>query len=237
MKWEKDWPVMGQDFDKNGIGEPVTTYKKPNVGKKYPVENPATSDEFNEPKLGLQWQWQANSKINWGFPTSMGYLNLFCVNTIKDSKSIFEAPNLLLQKFPAEEFSATAKITFNTRLNGESTGLIIMGLDYSYLCFKNDNGKLYLSQKTGTFNKTVSETETKPILISTNTIYLKVKVSKGGICSFYYSTDDKNYQSIGTDFTSKEGKWIGAKVGLFALSEKVTNDSGNAAVDWFRITK
>ncbi|MCA1919894.1 MAG: hypothetical protein LDL38_10880 [Flavobacterium piscis] len=30
---------------------------------------------------------------------------------------------------------------------------------------------------------------------------------------------------------------MGAKVGLFALSEKVTNDSGNVAVDWFRITK
>ena len=82
-----------------------------------------------------------------------------------------------------------------------------------------------------------SETETKPILISNNTIYLRVKVKKGGICSFFYSLDDKNYQPIGNDFTSIEGKWIGAKMGLFALSEKVTNDSGNVAVDWFRVTK
>ncbi|SHH75615.1 glycoside hydrolase family 43 protein [Flavobacterium defluvii] len=237
MKWENDWPVMGQDFDKNGIGEPVTTYKKPNVGKKYTIQNLQTSDEFNEPKLGLQWQWQANSQINWGFPTSLGYINLYCVNTIKDSKSIFEAPNLLLQKFPAEEFSATAKLTFNARLNGESTGLIVMGLDYSCLCLKNENGKLYLNQKTGTFNKTVLETETKPVLILNNTIYLRVKIKKEGICSFFYSTDDKNYQPIGAEFVSKEGKWIGAKIGLFALSEKITNDSGNAAVDWFRITK
>ncbi|MBS7256608.1 glycoside hydrolase family 43 protein [Flavobacterium branchiicola] len=237
MKWENDWPVMGQDFDKNGIGEPVATFRKPNVGKQYPVETPAESDEFNTPKLGLQWQWQANAQNNWGFPTSLGYLNLYCLPTIKDSKKIFEAPNLLLQKFPAEEFTVTTRLTFNTRLNGESTGLIIMGLDYSYLNLKNDNGKLYLNQKTGTFDKKVEETESTPVLISNNTIYLKVKIKKGGICTFYYSSDDKKYQPIGNDFVSKEGKWIGAKVGLFALSEKVTNDSGSVAVDWFRVTK
>jgi hypothetical protein len=167
----------------------------------------------------------------------MGYLNLFCLPTIKVDEKIFEAPNLLLQKFPAEEFTVTTRLTFNTRLNGESTGLIIMGLDYSYLNLRNDNGKLYLNQKTGTFDKKVSETETTPILISNNTIYLRVKIKKGGICNFFYSLDDKKYEPIGSDFTSKEGKWIGAKVGLFALSEKVTNDSGNVAVDWFRITK
>lgn len=72
-------------------------------------------------------------------------------------------------------------MTFNTRLNGETTGLIIMGLDYSCLNFKNDNGKLYLNQKTGTFDKKMEETETNPILISNNTLYLRVKVRKGGI--------------------------------------------------------
>ncbi|QSB28907.1 glycoside hydrolase 43 family protein [Flavobacterium sp. CLA17] len=237
MKWENDWPVMGQDFDKNGIGEPVTTFKKPNVEKKYPIETPAASDEFNSSKVGLQWQWQANSQIHWGFPTSSGYFNLFCINSIKDEKKISDAPNLLLQKFPAEEFTATAKLTFNARLDGETTGLLIMGLDYSYLCLKNNNGKLYLNQKTGTFDKTISETETKPVLVENNTIYLRVKIKKGGICNFFYSSDDVKYQPIGADFTAKEGKWISAKLGLFALSQKVTNDSGNVAVDWFRITK
>jgi beta-xylosidase len=237
MKWEKDWPVMGQDFDQNGIGEPVTTFKKPNVGKKYPIETPDESDEFNEPKLGFQWQWQANSQINWGFPTSLGYLNLFCQTTLKENQKIFDAPNLLLQKFPAEAFTTTTKLTFNTRLNGESTGLLVMGLEYSYLCLKNENGKVYLSQKTGAFSPTITESESKRILIANPTIYLRVKVNVGGSCRFFYSVDDIKYEAVGADFVAKEGKWIGAKIGLFALSQKVTNDSGNVAVDWFRITK
>ncbi|MDX6183628.1 glycoside hydrolase 43 family protein [Flavobacterium sp. Fl-77] len=237
MKWENDWPVMGVDVDKNGIGEPVATFKKPNVGKTYPIETPADSDEFNTPKLGLQWQWQANDQSNWGFPTSLGYFNLYCLPAPKEAKGIFDLPNMLLQKFPAEEFTATAKLTFNSRIDGESTGLMIMGLDYSCLSLKSDNGKLYLNQKNGAFDKVISETETAPVAITNKTVYLRVKVKKGAICSFFYSLDDKNYQSIGKDFTAKEGKWIGAKMGFFALSPKVTNDSGNVAIDWFRITK
>lgn len=33
MKWINDWPVIGADKDMDGCGEPVTTYKKPNVGR------------------------------------------------------------------------------------------------------------------------------------------------------------------------------------------------------------
>jgi beta-xylosidase len=63
MKWLNDWPVMGVDNNSNGIGEPVMVFKKPNVGKKYPVITPAESDEFNDSKMGLQWQWHANTKL------------------------------------------------------------------------------------------------------------------------------------------------------------------------------
>jgi beta-xylosidase len=59
-EWVVGWPIIGKDNNNDGIGEPVMTYKKPNVGKTYPIENPQTSDEFNSDKLGLQWQWWAN---------------------------------------------------------------------------------------------------------------------------------------------------------------------------------
>ena len=33
MVWgDDDWPTMGEDYDENGIGEPVKTHAKPNVG-------------------------------------------------------------------------------------------------------------------------------------------------------------------------------------------------------------
>jgi beta-xylosidase len=215
------------------------TYKKPNVGKKsFPIETPPESDEFNIAKLGLQWQWHANPQINWGFPTPMGFYNLNCIPVPNDYVNLLDVPNLLLQKFPANEFTATTKLTFNSRFDGEYTGLVIMGLDYSFLCLKQEGGKLYVSQKTALkADKKGLETESKPVAILNKTIYLQVKVKSGGICDFFYSEDGQNFTAIGTSFTAKEGKWIGAKIGFLALRQGITNDAGSASIDWFRITK
>lgn len=76
MKWINDWPVIGVDKDGDGCGEPVTEYKKPNVGKVYPKETPVESDEFSSARLGLQWEWHANYKDVYGFPSNSGFMLL-----------------------------------------------------------------------------------------------------------------------------------------------------------------
>jgi beta-xylosidase len=89
MKWINDWPVMGVDTDNDGRGEPVATYKKPNVKKTYPITTPADSDEFNDNTIGLQWQWMANPKGTWAFPNAaIGALTLFS-DKLPDSAKIF----------------------------------------------------------------------------------------------------------------------------------------------------
>ncbi|AOZ99777.1 glycoside hydrolase family 43 protein [Flavobacterium commune] len=238
MKWINDWPVIGIDNDKDGKGEPVLTYKKPNVGKTFPIMTPPDSDEFNSTKLGLQWQWHANYQVYWGMPTSMGFYNLFCRPMPEKAVNLFDVPNILAQKFPANEFTATSKMTFNARFDGESIGLVIMGLDYSVLKVKQQNGELFISQLVcKNADKKGVETELAAVKLDKNTFYLQTKVKAGGICSFFYSTDGENFKALGEDFKSREGKWIGAKIGLTALREGKINDAGSVAVDWFRFTK
>ncbi|MEN9907540.1 MAG: hypothetical protein RLZZ540_681 [Bacteroidota bacterium] len=238
MKWVNDWPVIGIDKDKDGKGEPVLNYKKPNVGKTYPIMTPPDSDEFNSPKLGLQWEWHANAQVYWGLPTSMGYYTMFCRPMPEKAVNLFDVPNILLQKFPANEFTATAKMTFNARFDGESVGLVIMGLDYSVLKVKQQNGELFISQTTcKNADKKAVETENKAVKLVAKTFYLQVKVKEGGICSFFYSLDGKKFESLGEDFKSREGKWIGAKLGFTALREGKINDAGSIDIDWFRFTK
>lgn len=238
MKWINDWPVIGIDKDKDGKGEPVLTYKKPNVGETFPIMTPPDSDEFNSTKLGLQWQWHANYQVYWGMPTSMGFYNLFCRPMPEKAVNLFDVPNILAQKFPANEFTATSKMTFNARFDGESIGLVIMGLDYSVLKVKQQNGELFISQLVcKNADKKGVEKELAAVKLDKNTFYLQTKVKAGGICSFFYSTDGENFKALGEDFKSREGKWIGAKIGLTALREGKINDAGSVAVDWFRFTK
>ena len=238
MKWVDNWPEIGIDTNGDGVGEPVLTYKKPNVGKTYPITSLNDSDEFNEPKLGLQWQWHANPKVSWGFPSTLGYYTLFCQTKPKNSTNLFDIGNLLLQKIPAEKATITTKITFNARADEEQTGLVVMGLDYSYLKMKKLGNSYWLSQVTclGADKKGI-EKESQSIALQSNTCYLRVQIAAGGQCLFYYSEDNQKFLPIGTAFRAKEGKWIGAKIGFLALRNETTNDAGNVAIDWFRVTK
>lgn len=151
MKWVKDWPVIGLDPEGTGIGTPVSEYKKPAMAKVFPISTPAESDEFNENSMGLQWQWQANPEATWAIMNpAKGSLRLFTQQAPEEMNSYWEVPNLLLQKFPAEEFMATAKMKFspNLKLEEEKAGLIVMGRSYANLALKNKNGQISLVYTT-----------------------------------------------------------------------------------------
>jgi beta-xylosidase len=240
LKWLNDWPVIGLDKNGDGKGEPVTTFKKPTVGKTYAVKSPAESDEFNEFKLGLQWQWMSNpDNYQALLNPSKGVLSLFCKSD-DDFKNLWETGIVLQQKFPAESFQATAKIQFfpNKKITGEKAGIVIMGQQYAGLALKSEKegiSLIYIECKDA--NKEVAE---KEIIIRENissTVYIRVTVSSGAICRFSISEDGINFTRSGESFTAVPGKWKGAKLGIFAMGKSVTNDAGYAEFDWFRVDK
>jgi hypothetical protein len=68
-------------------------------------------------------------------------------------------------------------------------------------------------------------------------IFLKVTVKKGAVCRFSYSKDDVRYEAIGEKFKATQGRWIGAKVGIFCINPTNEKSAGYADFDWVRITK
>lgn len=256
MKWINDWPVIGIDKDGDGCGEPVMTYKKPNVGKSYPVCTPQESDEFDGFTLSPQWQWHANINEKWAYYAGdKGFVRLYSYPVVKEYKNLWDVANLLLQKTPAPNFTATMKLTFapSPKYKGERTGLVVMGRDYAGLIIENTQEGLVLSQvecKKADAGK--PEKVNATINMQNPTIYLKAEFSTNGkkikgtergadqavTCEFSYSPDGKKYTPMGAAFKVREGKWIGAKVGMFCTRPAmVINDGGWADVDWFRITK
>jgi len=242
MMWKNDWPVIGEDPDGDGKGQPVLTYRKPKIkGKAQPLATPVTSDEFSSSNLGLQWQWHANPQDYWAYLNGpQGYLRLYSVMLPEGFKNFWQVPNLLMQKLPADVFTTTTKLTFTPRVEGEKVGLIIMGMDYAYLSLTNQNGKLQLSQTVcKNADKLAPETTTAPFEVpvaqAAQPIYLRVAVKQGAKCQFSYSFDGQRFQDLGTEFQAREGRWIGAKMGLFCTRTAKFNDVGSADVDWFRI--
>ena len=250
MKWVNDWPVIGVDKDGDGCGDPVSRYRKPKIGKTYPIETPVESDEFDTRKLGLQWEWHANYQDVFGFTTNMGYARIYGHELSPHFKNFWEVPNLLMQKFPAEEFTATAKLKVSAKDDGQLSGLIIMGWDYSWIGVEKQGEKFLLKQAVckDAEQGNLEQVSTLAVLEPSRKfeaglfpnyereIYIRVHVGKGAYCRFSYSLDGKKFTEAGTLFKARQGKWIGAKVGMFSVTPH-GKERGWVDVDWFRVEK
>ncbi|MDX9902701.1 MAG: glycoside hydrolase 43 family protein [Bacteroidales bacterium] len=263
VRWIDDWPVIGDDPDGDGTGEPVTEFRMPDGRRKQEqgmlqssesqddketslqakdelydsIRVLQASDEFNADKRGLQWQWQANPSVTWGYPSkAYGCYRLNCISRPDSIVNLWMVPSLFLQKLPAEEFTATARMSCTLRHEGEEAGMIVMGRDYQYISMKRTDGRLLLRVV-----RCVDADRGQPeeVLFSeeadSDTLFFGVKVTAGARSVFSYSTDDKTYKEVGEPFAAREGVWTGAKIGFFALRDGATNDSGYTDLDWFRV--
>ena len=243
VDWSSGWPIMGKK------GEPVLTYKKPKSNSSV-IVNPVESDEFNQPVLGKQWQWHANYDQKFGMPTAFGTMRVYTHKLSEGYKNLWEVPNMLLQKTPADRFVATAKLRFTSKEQEQFGGIIMMGLDYSALvvarvgnefqlqqitCKAADKGKPQNVKVLASLKPTASDKVDYQPAIHED-IYLRMTVSDGK-CRFSWSSNGKKFTEVGDEFTMKEGKWIGAKIGFVAAETGQQTNRGWIDADWFRVTK
>ncbi|MBS5527943.1 MAG: glycoside hydrolase 43 family protein [Prevotella sp.] len=250
VTWKDNWPVMGIDKDGDYCGDPVLKFRKPKTAAPVVITNPVESDEFNAPKLGLQWQWHANYDQKFGMPTAFGTYRIYTHKVSDNFVNLWEVPNLLLQKTPTDNFTATAKIRFTSKDQNQLGGIIMMGLDYSALVVKRVGDEFQLQQITchgadkgkkedvkvlATLKPTAKDKIDYQPAIHED-IYLRMIVNNGK-CRFAYSKNGKKYEAVGEEFKMREGKWIGAKIGFVAIEPAGKANRGWIDADWFRVTK
>lgn len=237
VEWVDGWPLMGHNRNEEGIGEPVDVWKKPDVGGEFPIAVPATSDDFSGAALGLQWQWQANPNPNWYSLENAGSLRLFSHPLPDASARLYDAPQLLMQKFPAPAFTVTTKLSLQMAEPGDRAGLVVFGRQYAYLALCREAGETYrLSLFKGDENAS-ADVEVSGIGFASTCVTLRVAVEEPALCRFSYSTDGEHFHSIGGPFPAKEGVWVGAKVGVFAANLQGVKANGYADVAWFQVTE
>ena len=276
MKWRTDgWPVIGVDEDGDGCGDPVEEYEMPKGGKLgTQTLYPQVSDEFNDGKIGLQWQWLGKSADFAGWATPYGFYRQYtkavesCKLKVesgggKDLRpSLWKTPNLMVQKFPAFAFTATMKARVGAKEATEESGLIIQGRSYARIglrytgkqefevvyveCRDADKGK---DEDKAVVLATVPATVIGAGLRTANVkdVWLKVDVTPGEIpekglgpkatCEFSWSLDGEKWTKCDKTFQAREGKWIGATVGIYAVSGQECRDRGWIDVDWFRVLR
>ncbi|MBQ1429559.1 MAG: family 43 glycosylhydrolase, partial [Kiritimatiellae bacterium] len=290
MKWREDgWPVIGVDEDGDGCGDPVEEYEMPKVAacwkcRSIPCTNdvhkaelrrftPQVSDEFNDGKIGLQWQWLGKSADFAGWATPYGFYRQYTTSygrivpsgslrglTREFKGSLWNAPNLMVQKFPAFAFTATMKARVGAKEATEESGLIIQGRSYARIGLRYTGQQEFEVVYVACRDADKGKYEDKAVVLATvpatvigaglrtanvKDVWLKVDVTPGEIpekglgpkamCEFSWSLDGEKWTKCDKTFQAREGKWIGATVGIYAVSNEGCRDRGWIDVDWFRV--
>ena len=247
-RWINGWPMLG---DENG--------KVPDEVRPFVSGEPETgivkSDDFAEPKLGLQWQWNHNPIDNaWSLTEQPGFLRL---KTNRVVNTLYLAPNTLTQRMEGPQCSAYIVMDYSNMKDGDRAGFAAFNSDSGVLTIKRIGKKYYLEMseqkvELSDRNKEVTNVDEKMIKgIALSQLYPKakkiwlridadfrpVKGRNGGAdcANFYYSMDGEQWERIGTENYRLNFDWrrffMGSKFGIFNYATK--KSGGYVDVDEF----
>ena len=246
-RWINGWPMLG---DENGkVPDEVRALKS---GE--PKTSIVNSDDFEDTKLGLHWQWNHNPIDKaWSLTERPGFLRL---KTSRVVPNIYLAPNSLTQRMMGPTSSASVCIDLSHLKDGDCAGFGAFNSDSGLLTVKKKGKRLVLEMSEQKVELTerekavtaVEEKVVESVDLKQNKIWLRIdadfrplKEHKGmmpgtDLATFYYSLDGKQWTKIGSDY--KMGfDWrrffMGSKFTLFCYATKKAG--GYADFDYFLI--
>lgn len=219
VTWQKGWPMMKLSRD-----------DRPQGALKVASEE-------------LLYQWHANYQDAFGFPLNGG-VRVYGHSMPADYKNLWEVPNLYLKKMDGvskdgcswgtskgKVLTDTLRMTITARAKGQQSGFVVMGRDYCRLSADFDGKDFILKwvvckdadKDREEVVKTLATPKTRKYGSGAKTCYechlcVSVQYDERGLCRFSYSEDGKRFTTLDDDFQAREGKWIGAKYGVFSLA-------------------
>ncbi|MCW0483123.1 glycoside hydrolase family 43 protein [Gaoshiqia sediminis] len=222
MYWHDNWPVIGIDLDRNGIGEPVYVWKKPAVSAESNIMKPQSSDDFESEALGLQWSWNHNPVDSaWSLTKIPGKLTL----DANYAPAFLQAKNTITQKVMGNSGDVVVRMDGSQLIEGQVAGLCLMAKEYALVGIERKKDGIYVFSEVGGLKE-----ERK---VNRNEVELKLVISSiPKRNQLFYSTDGQKFTPIGDKFHILSGNWKGPKVGLFSFNKQQIGGSA-IFVDFF----
>ena len=160
-----------------------------------------------------------------------GSLRLFS----QPATALWTSPNLLMQKWPARAFTVDAALDFAPAADGETAGLVVFGRDYAWIGLRRTPAGMRVVMTLAMHaDQGGAEREIASHDVAAQAIQLRVAVDADATCRFAYSVDGRTFTALGPGFAARQGIWVGAKAGLFAVSTPAAS-TGHADWDWVRV--
>lgn len=229
--WTNNWPVWGTP---EAPGRVPAVTRKPIPGK--PVCQPAASDDFSSPVLGLQWQWNHNpDNLRWSLTEHPGFLRLRPVK----ATNFWYAQNTLTQKGQGPWSRGEVKFDLSHLKPGDICGFGTLGKVCGHIAVHDgSDGKIFLSMNV-MVDAGPSETRVAAEPFPAKTIFLRTDldfVRNRGLCA--YSPDGRNWTSLGGEFRLafdwRTGTFQGEQFAIFCYNPDPAD--GFVDVGPFRLT-
>lgn len=222
--WQDGWPMLGVN------GKDAITYPLPETGYSGPNQSPATSDEFSEKRLGLQWQWNHNPDDNhWSLTERPGYLRLhpLMAGSLKNSR------NTLTQRVQGPSSQATVEIDISNLRDGNVAGEGVFEFPYAYIAVQQHSGRKSLIVS---LNDSITETPIQNL--SAKRVWIRSRVNDKDLCArFSYSTDGHNFYPVQTVMKMGLGfPWTANRFALFCFTTQKEGLQGYADFNWFHFS-
>ncbi|MDR0307587.1 MAG: family 43 glycosylhydrolase [Chitinispirillales bacterium] len=237
MRWVDDWPVFG---DANG-----------NIPAEFQIKQVASheqnyyvSDEFDDTKLKLAWQWNHNpDNNNWSLSARPGYLRL---TTGRTSKTIYHARNTLTQRTWEPSCTAVVALAPINMKDGDKAGLAVLQGISGFVGIEQDGSQKYIVMYSGSNEDDYSGSnamvrrEGTRVAFNGDRVYLRAvcrfrPASNPEQASFAYSLDGQTWHNIGVNVNLRwtMTHFTGARFGLFNYAMKEAG--GYVDFDYYRV--
>lgn len=226
VRWEDDWPVIGELLPGTDVGQPVMSHAMPDVGRRFPAAYPQSSDEFSGRRLGLQWEWNHNpDNAHWSLRERRGYLRLKAMA----APNVVSARNTLTQIHQGGASQITARIDVDGMTNGQKAGLGMLQVQPSWVGVVQAKGKRHITYS-------YAGVETQGPALSGATVQLRTTTDMDQMIRHAYSLDDgRTFVPLGGEAKMRFSWWKGSRPMLFTFS--TTSTGGRMDVDWVRVVQ
>jgi beta-xylosidase len=221
VRWQCDWPIVGDDLPDDAVGQPVPSGPIPGNPSAVPQQRPQTSDEFDDAKLGPQWEWNHNpDEARWSLSARPGYLRLIP----GAAEGLLSARNTLTECMQDNAFEFTVRLDLAKMRSGVHAGVAM---------FEKSASGLELVQ-TGSERRLdffrLPDRTAGPV-IAQSILQLRVRV-EGDQARYSYSLDDgASFQPLGDTTAIHFSWWKGSRPALFAYTTQ-DGDPGAVDFDW-----
>jgi beta-xylosidase len=226
VRWEDDWPIIGERLPGAATGQPVQAHAVPDAGRGFAAIHPQTSDEFTGHTLAPQWEWNHNpDDSHWSLTERPGFLRLKALS----ATSLVSARNTLTQVLQGRAEQITVRVAVDAMADGQRAGLAMFGRRPSWIGVVQTHGQRELVYAVG-------GSETAGEKLPGTIVCLRMQVDDEQVLYSYSLDEGKTYRSLGSRVPMLFSWWKGARPALFTFNTDThTVQAGSADFDWVRI--